>query len=172
MIDGTRTVDSRLNTAHSRKSPWNAWNWYWTGVQQLYGADAVAGVVNLIPVKEYDGFRAPQLLSASGRRQANEEMRYQRPVWGRSFDNGLNYVGAFETYLRTPLMWYERGREHNVSQGTSSSGNPGTFKQVVGADEELGSRYACTAVTLTGARLLDPVLWHFQPGRADPWLWA
>ena len=39
-----------------------------------------------------------------------------RALFGKSWNNGISYVGAVETYLRTPFD--ERGREHNVSRGT------------------------------------------------------
>jgi len=160
LVDGARTVDSRLNTTFPQIAM-ERMELVLDGGSALYGADAVAGVVNLIPVKEYDGFRARSYYQRP-EDGANEEMRLSA-LWGRSFDNGLNYVGAFETYLRTPLMWYERGREHNVSQGTSSSGNPGTFKQVVGADENWvpGTPHGGT---LTGPRLLDPSCGTFNQG--------
>jgi len=32
-------------------------------------------------------------------------------LWGKGFDNGLHYVGAFEMQKKTPLMQYERPRE-------------------------------------------------------------
>lgn len=132
LVDGTRVVDSRLNTTIPQIAM-ERMELVLDGGSATYGADAVAGVVNLIPLKEFDGFRARSYYQRP-EDGANEEMRLSM-LWGRSFDNGLNYVGAFETYLRTPLMWYERGREHSVSQGSSSSGNPGTFKELVGADE-------------------------------------
>lgn len=160
MVDGTRTVDTRLNTAFPQIAM-DRMELVLDGGSALYGADAVAGVVNLIPIKEFDGvrFRSYYQRPEDG---ANEEMRASA-LWGRSFDNGINYVGAFETYLRTPLMWYERGREHSVSQGTSSSGNPGTFKQIVGADPNyaIGGPHGGT---LTGPRLMDPSCGTFNEG--------
>ena len=78
------------------------------GGSALYGSDAVAGVVNLVPIKELEGvkFRSYYQRPEDGK---NEDMRFSA-LFGKSWNNGISYVGAVETYLRTPLMWYERGR--------------------------------------------------------------
>jgi outer membrane receptor protein involved in Fe transport len=155
LVDGVRTLSSRLNTAFPDIAM-ERMELVLDGGSALYGADAVAGVVNLIPIKEYDGlrFRSFYQTPEDGK---FEEMRLSA-LWGKSFDNGLNYVGSFETYLRTPLMWYERGREHNVSRGTSSSGNPGTFKQITGIPDDVTTipTGVASGATLIGDRLLDP----------------
>ena len=129
LVDGTRTLDSRLNTAFPEIAM-ERMETVLDGGSALYGSDAVAGVVNLVPIKEFEGvkFRTYYQRPEDGK---NEDMRFSA-LFGKSWDNGISYVGAVETYLRTPLMWYERGREHNVSRGTSSSGNPGTFKKLEG----------------------------------------
>lgn len=155
LVDGVRTISSRLNTSFPEIAM-ERMELVLDGGSALYGADAVAGVVNLIPIKEFDGlrFRSFYQTPEDGK---FEEMRLSA-LWGRSWDNGLNYVGAFETSLRTPLMWYERGREHNVSRGTSSSGNPGTFKQITGIPDDVRSipTGVASGATLIGPRLLDP----------------
>ncbi len=38
----------------------------WTAARRLYGTDAVAGVVNLIPVKKFNGFKTRSLLQPNG----------------------------------------------------------------------------------------------------------
>jgi outer membrane receptor protein involved in Fe transport len=163
LVDGTRVVDSRLNTTIPQIAM-ERMELVLDGGSATYGADAVAGVVNLIPIKEFDGFRFRSYYQRP-EDGANEEMRFST-LWGRSFDNGLNYVGAFETYLRTPLMWYERGREHSVSQGSSSSGNPGTFKEVVGADPNWvpGMPHGGT---LTGPRMVDEGCGTYNDGAPE-----
>ena len=105
------------------------------GGSALYGSDAVAGVANLIPIKEFDGVKFRTFYQTPEDKKM-EEMRFSA-LWGRSWDNGLNYVGSFEPYLRTPLIWCERGREHNVSRDTSSSVNPDTFKELTGLPDEI-----------------------------------
>lgn len=163
LVDGVRTLNSRLNTAFPEIAM-ERMEMVLDGGSALYGSDAVAGVVNLIPIKEFDGarFRTFYQTPEDGK---FEEMRFSS-LWGKSWDNGLSYVGSFEAYLRTPLMWYERGREHNVSRGTSSSGNPGTFKQITGLPDDLSTLplKAKSGGTLVGDRLLDPSCGTFNEG--------
>jgi len=163
LVDGVRTLDSRLNTAFPEIAM-ERMELVLDGGSALYGSDAVAGVVNLIPIKEYEGvkFRTFYQRPEDGKM---EEMRASA-LWGKSWDNGLNYVGSFEAYLRTPLMWYERGREHHVSRGTSSSGNPGTFKQIIGLPDDLSTLplRGRSGGTLTGPRMLDPSCGTFNQG--------
>lgn len=163
LVDGVRTLDSSL-AASFPQIAMERMEVVLDGGSALYGSDAVAGVVNLIPIKEYDGveFRSFYQRPEDG---ANEEMRLSA-LWGRSFDNGINYVGSFETYLRTPIMWYERPREHARSQGTSSSGNPGTFKQLDGVDDIFTSFQPgqTHGGTLVGDRMVDPSCGTFNEG--------
>jgi outer membrane receptor protein involved in Fe transport len=159
LIDGVRTLDSSL-AASFPQIAMERMEVVLDGGSALYGSDAVAGVVNLIPMKEYNGveFRTFYQRPEDG---ANEEMRLSA-LWGRSFDNGISYVGAFESYLRTPIMWYERPREHSRSQGTSSSGNPGTFKELVGVDDIVPGQPH--SGTLVGDRMVDPSCGTFNEG--------
>lgn len=163
LVDGVRTLDSSL-AASFPQIAMERMEVVLDGGSALYGSDAVAGVVNLIPIKEYDGFRVRSyyMRPEDG---ANEQMRLSA-LWGRSFDNGINYVGSFETFLRTPIMWYERGREHRRSQGTSSSGNPGTFKRIEGVDDIFTTFQPGqpTGGSLVGDRLVDPSCGTFNEG--------
>ena len=163
LVDGVRTIDSRLNTAFPDIAM-ERMEMVLDGGSALYGSDAVAGVVNLIPIKEYDGvkFRTFYQRPEDGK---FEEMRVSA-LWGKSWDNGLSYVGSAETYQRTPLMWYERGREHNVSRGTSSSGNPGTFKRLEGVPDDLSTIPPAgkSGASIVGPRLLDPSCGTFNEG--------
>ena len=56
LVDGVRTIDSRLNTAFPDIAM-ERMEMVLDGGSALYGSDAVAGVVNLIPIKEYDGVK-------------------------------------------------------------------------------------------------------------------
>ena len=166
LVDGTRTLDSRLNTAFPEIAM-ERMETVLDGGSALYGSDAVAGVVNLVPIKEFEGvkFRSYYQRPEDGK---NEDMRFSA-LFGKSWNNGISYVGAVETYLRTPLMWYERGREHNVSRGTSSSGNPGTFKKLEGVPDTLAGIQQLplkerSGGTLVGPRLRDPSCGTFNEG--------
>lgn len=123
------------------------------GGSALYGSDAVAGVVNIIPLTQFDGFRARTQWQRD--QQDTFEESSASMVWGRSFDNGLSYVGAADARTKTPLMQYERPREWEKDNGSSSSGNPGVWREVVGADPTL-NLYAFHGGVQTSPSLVDP----------------
>ena len=130
LIDGTRA----LNTLMSASLPEIAvarMEMVLDGGSALYGSDAVAGVVNIIPVKQFEGFKARTFYQRT-EDGAMENMTGSF-MWGKSFNNGVEYVGAFEAQKQTPLMMYERTREWEHSDNASNSGPVGSFKQLTGA---------------------------------------
>lgn len=131
LVDGVRTVDPTLATTFPEIAM-ERMEVVLDGGSALYGSDAVAGVVNLVPIKEYDGvrFRTFYQRPEDG---ANEQFRFSG-LWGTSWDNGLSYVGSFEHYRQTDIMMYERPREFEVSSTASSSGVPGTFQKIGAID--------------------------------------
>ena len=76
------------------------------GGSALYGSDAVAGVVNMLPLKEFDGFRVRAYYSRT--ENADMEEPAMSFLMGKSFDNGVSWVGAYEFTKKTALMPYER----------------------------------------------------------------
>jgi len=95
------------------------------GAAALYGTDAVAGVVNMVPYKSYDGFKL----------EAYEEQDSRGDYWrretsflaGRSFgDIDLVVAGSYQK--NDALAWHDRP-EYIVSGLTHNSGsNPGNFE--------------------------------------------
>ena len=152
LVDGVRTIDQSISNAIPDLAIARM-EVVLDGGSATYGSDAVAGVVNMIALKEFDGFRARTFYQ---RDEDNtfEEMRASF-LWGRSFDNGINYVGAFDAWTNTPLMQFERPREWQKDNGSSSSGNPGAWRQIVGADPTL-NLYDFHGGTSTGGNMLDP----------------
>ena len=110
---------------------------------------------------EFDGFRARTQW------QRDQENTFEESsasmVWGRSFDNGINYVGAFDAHFRSPLLQYERPREWEKDNGSSSSGNPGVWREVVGADPIL-NLYAFHGGAQKSPSLMDPSCGTFNDG--------
>ncbi len=106
------------------------------GGSALYGSDAVAGVVNLIPIKEFDGIRVRTYYQ----RDADPDFEESKlsMLWGRSFDNGINYVGAVDYAHIGSLMTFERPEILEYDYGYSSSGNPGVYREVVGGTPSIG----------------------------------
>lgn len=95
------------------------------GGAATYGTDAVAGVVNLIPVERYDGVKVRGFYT-----QDSEGDIYEPKLavlLGKSFDK-LNIVGALE-YSERPNALYRADRPDylRADNDTSTSGNPGSF---------------------------------------------
>jgi len=121
MVDGLRSVDNSV-TAMIPDIAIARVEIVLDGGSALYGSDAVAGVVNMIPIKQFDGLRVRayyQTPEEGGMEEGNIAF-----LWGKSFDNGINYVGAFDARKRTRLGYYERPREWEMADGSSGSGNP------------------------------------------------
>ena len=75
------------------------------GASSVYGSDAVAGVVNGILRKDFDGFRFEALPSFPSHGKGRE-MAYGAS-WGRNFDRGFIAIGA--QYLDTePIAYADR----------------------------------------------------------------
>ena len=150
LADGVRTINSVVATMYPDIAL-NRLEVVLDGGSALYGSDAVAGVVNLIPVKEFDGIKARTYYQRDEKAQVED---YSAAVmWGKSFDNGINYVGALDGNHKGSLMTYERPRTAAAAYGYSSSGNPGVYRQVEGANPVVGGVHGGT---LTGSTLRDP----------------
>ncbi len=150
LADGVRTINSVVATMFPDIAL-NRLEVVLDGGSALYGSDAVAGVVNLIPVKEFDGIKARTYYQRDEKAQVED---YSAAVmWGKSFDNGINYVGALDGSHKGSLMTYERMRTANIAYGYSSSGNPGVYRQVDGATPVVGGVHGGS---LTGPTLRDP----------------
>jgi outer membrane receptor for ferrienterochelin and colicin len=137
------------------------------GGSALYGSDAVAGVVNLIPIKDFDGFRARTYYQ----RDADPDFEESKIslLWGRSFDNGINYVGAFDAAKIGSLMTFERPEILEYDYGYSSSGNPGVYRQVEGATPNVGGVHGGTVITPS---LRDPSCGTFAQSPEETYLGA
>lgn len=150
LVDGVRSVDAAVSSlvpdiAIARMEV------VLDGGSALYGSDAVAGVVNLIPIKEFDGLRVRAYY------QRDEKGGMEEPslalLYGKSFSNGINWVGAFDYKKRTPLMMFERPRTLDYAYGWANSGMPGVWREVDGANLNVGGTHGGTIV---GGNLRDP----------------
>lgn len=150
LADGVRTINSVVSTMFPDIAL-NRLEVVLDGGSALYGSDAVAGVVNLIPIKKFDGVKARTYYQRDEKAQVED---YSASVlWGKSFDNGISYVGALEGKHQGSLMTYERMRTAEVAYGYSSSGNPGVYRRVTGANPVIGDVHGGKIV---GGDLRDP----------------
>lgn len=149
LADGVRAINNVVSTMFPDIAL-NRLEVVLDGGSALYGSDAVAGVVNLIPIKEFDGIKARTYYQRDEKAQVED---YNVAVmWGKSFDNGISYVGAMDGARQGSLMTYERMRTAEVAYGYSSSGNPGVYRQVEGANPVINGVHGGT---LTGPALRD-----------------
>lgn len=93
------------------------------GASALYGSDAVAGVVNFITKRNYEGARL-SFDYQDGAHGDNKEYILQG-LWGASFDKG-NVMAAISYTSRSPLFISDR-RLSRPQDDTSALGNPGTY---------------------------------------------
>ncbi|MDP7359544.1 MAG: TonB-dependent receptor [Pseudomonadales bacterium] len=94
------------------------------GASAVYGTDAVAGVINVIPVKNFDGVEVSAQYQMDSEGDHNEYV--VNFLIGNSTDNGY-FTFAMEGRERTVLMQTERPELLANSFGSSGTGNPGSY---------------------------------------------
>lgn len=166
LMDGVRSVDNGINTllpdiAIDRLEV------VLDGGSAIYGSDAVAGVINLIPIKEFDGFRT-QLYYQQDSENTFDDAKFGA-LWGKTFDNGLSLIVAGDYAHTSPLMTFERPRTLRVDNGWTPSGDIGSWRELVGATPSIGERHGGAQ---TGLNLSDPDCGAFNsdgtPNNPDP----
>lgn len=153
LMDSMRSVDSAVNTLLPEIAI-ERMEVVLDGGSALYGSDAVAGVVNIIPVKSYDGLR----VRVNHQRDEPGDFEDNKIglLWGRSFNNGIDYVFAMDHGETTPLMNPERPRLLRASYGWATSGNPGVYRPVTGANPVPGQVHGGIIPSAASANLRDP----------------
>ena len=130
LLDGRRNVNSGAISAILPDIATDRIEVVLDGGSALYGSDAVAGVVNLIPIKEFDGLR---IRTFYGRDDGGD---FEEPkigiMWGKNFANGLKVVTALEVGRKTPLQRTERAKYLRVDNATFI-GAPGHYHYDSGA---------------------------------------
>lgn len=129
LLDGRRNINSAAISSILPDIATSRIEVVLDGGSALYGADAVAGVVNLIPIKEYDGLRIRSFYGADG--SGDFEEPKLSVLWGKSFDNGLDIVTALEIGKKTPLQRGEREKYLRVDNATFI-GAPGHYQRADG----------------------------------------
>jgi outer membrane receptor for ferrienterochelin and colicin len=150
LMDGTRSVDAGINTLLPDIAV-DRLEVVLDGGSALYGSDAVAGVVNLVPIKKFDGFRTRLYYQEDG--ESTFDDRKISALFGKTFGNGLNWVVAADYAETSPLMNFERPRTLRSDYGWATSGNPGVWRELQGASPNVGGVHGGE---LVGNNLVDP----------------
>jgi len=133
------------------------------GGAALYGTDAVAGVVNFIPVKKFQGFKARVFYTQDDGNDFHEP-KYSI-LWGNKFFGRLDAVAAFDYSHKSALRRTERPRYLRADDNDSAAGNPGTFTRVAatGMSGFSGPTFFDTSAT----PVIDPGCGTFNQGNDD-----
>ena len=113
------------------------------GGSALYGTDAVSGVVNIIPVKSFEGIKVQVGYDADQEGSSNQKTL--EVITGFSTDK-INFVFAVEYKDRGRIEWTDRPEYLRAGFSDSGFGNPGNFR--VPVRDEFGA--------LTGASATRP----------------
>ncbi|MBT3531693.1 MAG: TonB-dependent receptor [Gammaproteobacteria bacterium] len=129
LLDGRRNVNAGAISAILPDIATDRIEVVLDGGSALYGSDAVAGVVNIIPVKEYDGLRIRTFYNR------DDGGDFEEPklgvLWGKTMGR-LNVVAALEVGRKTPLQREERGKFLQIENSTFI-GAPGHYHYDSGA---------------------------------------
>lgn len=103
------------------------------GAAALYGTDAVAGVVNMVPVTSYDGFKVEVYHETDDGPGSFSENQISA-LFGTTIENSIDVVGAVSVRQADPLRWMDRPDIMRAGLTSSGTSNPGNF-QVPQRDE-------------------------------------
>lgn len=128
LFDGRRIVDATSAGSVVPELALERFEAVLDGGAALYGTDAVAGVVNLIPVKKFSGFKTRAYYSQP------EDNAFHQPKYsilaGSTFFNALDIVVAADHTKKTALYRAERPEFLRADNDSSVSGNPGLYSRV------------------------------------------
>ena len=123
LLDGKRVTDSNLNNLIPQIAIRRI-DILKDGASALYGSDAVAGVINIIPKKEYEGTEIGAFYTMDSKRDHGEYV--VNMVHGGLTDRGY-FTFAMEAREKTALYQTERPSISNRSISSSGTGNPGRY---------------------------------------------
>ncbi len=124
LIDGKRTVDTNVNTFLPQIAIQRL-DIVTDGAAALYGSQAVAGVVNFVPMKSYDGFKFETMHQGDDRGDYGDTQF--SALFGTDW-NGLNIVLAGDFRSNDSLEMNDRPNQVAAGLTSSSTPNPGRFR--------------------------------------------
>ena len=143
LLDGKRVLDSNLNNLIPQIAIERI-DILKDGASAIYGSDAVAGVINVIPKKAVQGAEIGAFFNTDHHRDHDEYV--VNFVIGDTMDRGY-FTLAMEHRERTGLAQTERANLLGRSVSSSGTGNPGSYNVPV--------RDAAGAITGT-QQMADP----------------
>ncbi len=117
------------------------------GAAALYGTDAVAGVVNIVPVTQYDGFKI-ELYHETDDGPGSFDENQISMLFGTNIANEIDVVAAYNFRQAGRLRWIDRPDLMRAGLTSSSTANPGNF--------QVPNRDADGNLTGTSTRRPDP----------------
>jgi len=126
LVDGKRVIDGNVN-AMLPQIAIQRLDIVVDGAAALYGSEAVAGVVNFVPIKSYDGLKI-ELFNQTTDHEVDDKYAEQMYsfIWGGDF-GGVDMVVSGQWRDNSNLLWMDRPHLYNSGFNFSSSGNPGQF---------------------------------------------
>ena len=150
LLDGKRVTDSNLNNLIPQIAIRRI-DILKDGASALYGSDAVAGVINIIPKKDYEGTEIGAFYTTDSRQDHGEYV--VNMVHGALTDRGY-FTFALEAREKSALYQTERPNISNRSISSSGTGNPGRYN--VPVRTETGDFARNAAAGIVRQTLPDP----------------
>ena len=124
LVDGKRVIDGNVNQMLPQIAIQRL-DIVVDGAAALYGSAAVAGVVNFVPIKSYDGFKVEVFNQQTDADDSYQEQMYSF-LWGTDV-GGIDIVTAGQWRDNSNLLWSDRPDLYKAGFNFSSSGNPGQY---------------------------------------------
>ena len=124
LVDGKRVIDGNVNQMLPQIAIQRL-DIVVDGAAALYGSAAVAGVVNFVPIKSYDGLKLEGFNQQTDASDSYSEQMYSF-LYGTDI-GGVDLVVAGQWRDNSNLLWSDRPHLYNSGFNFSSSGNPGQY---------------------------------------------
>ncbi|MFC4159542.1 TonB-dependent receptor [Chitinimonas lacunae] len=110
------------------------------GASAIYGSDAIAGVINVVLRRDYQGAEVGAAYGSSEKGDGEEITINATGGYGSLSEDRFNVMGTFDYFKREPVFLRDRGlssssdaRAYGGGDKRSTSGNPGTYYNPGGA---------------------------------------
>jgi len=135
LMDGKRTPTSNVNVLLPNIAV-QRMEIVTDGAAALYGTDAVAGVVNMVPYKSYDGIKTELYYEQDDGPGSFNEKQIST-LFGTEIAGEIDFVGAFAFREADPLRWIDRPDLMKAGLTSSGTSNPGNWS--VPQRDEMGN---------------------------------